>query len=280
MSMGDETTEEADHHLPAPDDWPRAFGEASWWPFIAALGGAGIYVGFGLWLMARAGSALGPTVLGPAVIVLGVLGFLAGLYGWLYQGFVAHFWHREGHAGKFRWGMILFLATEVFTFGAGFVYYFWIRVGPWPPGELPDLINSLVMINTAALVLSSVTLHFAHSALRQGNRQRFVRLLGTTALLGVLFVAGQAFEYYEFIVHTGLGLGSGIFYSGFFGLTGLHGLHVTLGVVLLAILLVRALYGQYSADRHTSVSTVTMYWHFVDAVWIFLVTTLYVGASV
>ncbi|MFB6069968.1 MAG: heme-copper oxidase subunit III [Halanaeroarchaeum sp.] len=279
--MSDETSEESsEHHLPAPDDWPRAFGEASWWPVIAALGGGGIYVGFGLWLVARAGTPIGPALLGPGLIVLGVVGFLVGLYGWLYQGFVAHFWQRSGSAGKFRWGMILFLGTEIFTFGAGFVYYFWIRAVNWSVGELPHLVNSLVLANTGALILSSITLHFAHAALREGNRTRFVRLLGATVLLGVLFIGGQLAEYYEFVVVEGLGLGSGIFFSAFFGLTGLHGLHVTLGVVLLAILLVRALLGQYSAERHTSVSTVTMYWHFVDAVWIFLVVSLYVGATV
>ncbi|MFB6124456.1 MAG: heme-copper oxidase subunit III [Halanaeroarchaeum sp.] len=278
--MSVDTDADGDHHLPAPDDWPSGFGEASIWPIVAAAGAAGIYIGFGLWLLANAGSPLGPPMFGPLVIVLGVVGFLAGLYGWLYQGFIGHYWHRSGHAGKFRWGMILFLGTEIFTFGAGFTYYFWIRAGPWPPGELPQLLNSLVAINTGALVLSSFTLHYAHKALRKDDRTRFLRLLGATAVLGALFVVGQAVEYYEFVVHEGLGLASGIFFSGFFGLTGLHGLHVTLGVVLLAILLVRALAGQYSADRHASVSTVTMYWHFVDAVWIFLVTALYVGASI
>jgi len=283
MSIGDtEAVDESGdgHHLPAPNDWPKGFGEASIWPIIAAVGGAGIYIGFGLWLLARGGAAIGPQLFGPFVIVLGVAVFLAGLYGWLYQGFIAHFWHREGHASKFRWGMILFLFTEVFTFGSGFVYYFFLRVGAWPPAELPHLLNSLVLGNTIALVASSVTLHYAHKALRKKNRPRFIQLLSVTVLLGVLFVAGQVYEYYGFVVREGLGLASGAFYSAFFGLTGLHGLHVSLGVVLLSILLVRGLAGQYSAERHTSVSTVTMYWHFVDAVWIFLVAMIYVGANV
>ena len=282
MSVGDSETAEgsSEGHIPAPDDWPSGFGEASWWPFVAAFGAALIYGGFGLWVIFQQGAGLGPAVAGPGLIVLGVLVFVGGLYGWLYQGFVAHFWTRPGGAAKFRWGMILFLGTEVFTFGAGFVYYFFIRVGPWPPGELPHLLNSLVAINTVILIASSFTLHFAHTALRDGNRTRFRNLLGVTVLMGIVFVAGQAYEYFQFVVGEGLGLASGPFYSAFFGLTGLHGLHVMLGVVLLGIVFVRGILGQYTPERHTSVSTVTMYWHFVDAVWIFLVTALYVGASI
>jgi cytochrome c oxidase subunit 3 len=104
-------------------------------------------------------------------------------------------------------------------------------------------------------------------------------LLAFTLLLGVVFIGGQVYEYYEFIVHKGLTLSDGVFASAFFGLTGLHGLHVTLGGVLLAIVLSRAVYGQYDAERHTSVTTVSMYWHFVDVVWIFLVAVLYFGAA-
>lgn len=277
--MATSDTDGTDHALPATEDWPKGFGEASLWPIVAAVGAANIYVGFGLWILAQAETPLGPPILGPLILVSGVGLFLAGLYGWLYQGFIAHFWDSEGSAAKFRWAMILFLFTELFTFGAGFTYYFFIRAGTWPPGELPHLLSSLVLANTAILIASSVTLHVAHSALRSGNRTRFVRFLGVTLGLGVVFLAGQAYEYYQFVVAEGFGLASGPFYSAFFGLTGLHGLHVALGVVLLAILVVRAVMGQYSERRHTSVATATMYWHFVDAVWIFLVATLYVGAT-
>lgn len=275
----DAADESDSQHIPAPDDFPLAYGEASWWPIVAALSAGAIYAGLGLWFMAERGSAIGPPQVGPVVIGLGVVGFLVGLAGWIYQAFVAHFWTREGDPAKFRWGMILFLGTEAFTFGAGFVYYFFIRVGPWPPGELPHLLNSLVAINTVALVASSFTLHFALEALESGNRSRYVKLLTTTLVLGVAFVGGQLYEYYQFVVGEGLGFASGAFYSAFFGLTGLHGLHVMLGVVLIGIVVLRTALGQYDEHHHTSVSTVTMYWHFVDAVWLFLVATLYVGAS-
>ncbi|MFB6200849.1 MAG: heme-copper oxidase subunit III [Halorhabdus sp.] len=282
MSIVEDSDAHDGHHLPAEEDWPHGFGEASWWPFITAVGAAGIYAGVALWVLGQGADPLvGPTV-GPVVIAGSVFTFLAGTYGWLYHAFVADFW-RRGTAARsssaLRFGMLLFLGSEIATFGAGFVYYFFIRAGTWPPQELPHLLGSLVLVNTAILIASSVTLHFAHVFLRRGNRRRFLQLLGVTLAMGIVFIAGQAYEYYTFIVDEGFTLTEGTFGSAFYGLTGLHGAHVTLGAVLLGIIYVRGLAGQYSPDRHTSVSTVSMYWHFVDAVWIFLVVTLYVGAA-
>ncbi len=282
MSVADESEEES-HHLPAVEDWPQGFGEASWWPFVAAVGAAGIYVGAALFILGHGPQTLVGPLVGPAAVIGAVAIFLVGLYGWLYHGFIVSFWKHGtgGHgAGSLRLGMLLFLGSEVATFGAGFVYYFYIRSGAWDPVQLPHLLSSLVLVNTAILILSSITLHYAHVALRNDNRTRFLRLLGVTLLLGLIFVGGQFYEYYQFIGHEGFTLTTGVFGSAFYGLTGLHGLHVSLGAVLLGIVFVRALYGQYSAERHTSVSTVSMYWHFVDIVWVFLVLVLYVGASV
>jgi cytochrome c oxidase subunit 3 len=271
------------HHLPAVDDWPRGFGEASWWPFVTAVGAAGIYVAAALFVLGRGEESIVNPVLGPAAFAGSALAFLVGVYGWLYHAFVVNFWERgtDRHSGRtLRFAMLLFLGSEVATFGAGFVYYFFIRAGAWPPGNLPHLVSSLVLVNTAILVASSFTLHFAHVALRQGKRNRFLALLATTLALGVVFIGGQALEYYEFIVNEKFTIAEGAFGSAFYGLTGLHGLHVSLGAVLLGIVFVRALRGQYSADRHTSVSTASMYWHFVDVVWVFLVVVLYVGATI
>jgi cytochrome c oxidase subunit 3 len=283
--MATEDSHDEGHHLPAVEDWPRGFGEASWWPFVTAVGSAGIYVGAALYIMGTGSQPMVGPMVGPAVFVGSIGVFLAGLYGWLYHAFVAHFWsheHSEKGESKLRWGMIAFLGSEIATFGAVFSYYFYVRSGPWSAEALglPDLTTSLVLANTALLVASSFTLHWAHVAIRNQNRRNFVLGLVVTLLLGIVFIAGQVYEYYEFIVHEGLTLSSGIFASAFFGLTGLHGLHVSLGAVLLAIVTIRALAGQYSAERHTSVSTVSMYWHFVDVVWIFLVVVLYVGATV
>ena len=281
MGMGEDAPEEHGH-LPAVEDWPRGFGEASWWPFVTAVGATGLYVGAALYLVSRGSDAV-PTLAGPGVFVASTVVFLVGLYGWLYHAFVKAFWSQGSHDGtSLRWGMILFLGTEMATFGAGFAYYFFIRRGAWPPAgaELPHLLSSLILFNTAILVLSSITLHWAHVALRHDNRRRFVLAMAATLLLGVIFLGGQVLEYYEFVVREGFSLTSGVYASAFFGLTGLHGLHVTLGAVLIAIVFVRALYGQYAPERDTSVTTVSMYWHFVDAIWIFLVVVLYVGASV
>jgi len=287
MTVTDDSADEGGHHhLPATEDWPRGFGEASWWPFITAVGAAGFYLGAALYIMGNGGNSLVGQNVGPAVFAGSAFVFLGGLYGWLYHAFVADFWERgaDPHSeNKLRWGMVAFLGSEVATFGAGFVYYFWIRVTPYTGGELPHLFGSLVIINTLILIASSITIHFAHLELLKDNHKRFRQLLGVTLLLGLIFVGGQVYEYYEFIVHEGFSLASGegletVFSSAFYGLTGLHGLHVSLGAALLGIVFWRAMKGHYSAERHVSVSTVSMYWHFVDAVWIFLVVVLYIGA--
>ena len=285
MSVSDEHADDGhgEHHLPATEDWPHGFGEASWWPFVTAIGGSGIYVSAALLVLSMGENALVSQTVGAGAMAGSVGIFLVGLYGWLYHAFVSDFWERgtDYHSDKtLKFAMLLFLGTEIATFGAGFVYYFIVRGGEvWTQAAVPEVFGSLVIINTLILVASSVTLHFSHLALRNGNRGRFLKLLGATLLLGIVFIGGQVYEYYEFIVHEGFTVGGGIYGSAFYGLTGLHGLHVTMGAVLLGIVFVRAYYGQYSAERHTSVSTASMYWHFVDIVWIFLVVVLYMGAN-
>jgi len=282
MSTTDEHEGGHEHHLPATEDWPHGFGEASWWPFITAIGGSGIYVGAALIVLSLGAEALVSTTIGAGVTAGSIGLFLAGIYGWLYHAFVSDFWERgtNHHSGKtLKFAMLLFLGSEVATFGAGFVYYFIIRgTDVW--GEVPEVFGSLVIVNTLILLASSVTLHYSHVALRNDNRSGFMKLMGVTLLLGIVFIGGQVYEYYEFIVHDGFTLTEGVYGSAFYGLTGLHGLHVTMGAVLLGIVFVRGYYGQYSAERHTSVSTASMYWHFVDVVWVFLVVVLYVGANV
>ena len=286
MSVAEDSSEDhGGHHLPAVEDWPQGFGEASWWPFVTAAGAAGIYLAAALFVLSTGEEPLVPSIAGAATAVASVGLFLVGLYGWLYHAFVVNFWERgtDHHSERtLKFAMLLFLGSEVATFGAGFVYYFFIRGGEvWSQSLLPHggVTGPLVFINTAILVLSSITLHYSHVALRDGDRSRFINLLAATLLLGLVFIAGQIYEYYEFIVVDGffIGIQEAAYASAFFGLTGLHGLHVSMGAVILGIVFVRALYGQYSPERHTSISTVSMYWHFVDVVWIFLVVVLYVG---
>ncbi|WP_372910658.1 heme-copper oxidase subunit III [Salinigranum sp.] len=248
------------------------------WPIVAAVGAAALYAGVGLLL---AGESLLPRLPLGAVAAVGGLLLVVGLVGWTYEAFVADYWTEQTDRSRlYVGGMVLFLVSDVATFAAGFVYYAFIRVGPWPPSELPPLLGSLVLVNTLILVVSSGTIHRSHGALEEGNRKRFIRWLAVTVALGVVFVGGQALEYYEFVTHESFTLSGGVFASAFYGLTGLHGLHVTLGVVLLASILVRALRGQYTEGRDAGVRTVALYWHFVDVVWLFLVVVLYVGAVV
>ncbi|EMA18629.1 cytochrome c oxidase subunit 3 [Haloarcula argentinensis] len=285
MSVSDEHADDGhgEHHLPATEDWPHGFGEASWWPFVTAIGGSGIYVSAALLVLSMGENALVSQTVGAGAMAGSVGLFLVGIYGWLYHAFVSDFWERgtDYHSDKtLKFAMLLFLGSEIATFGAGFVYYFIVRGGEvWTQAAVPEVFGSLVIVNTLLLIASSVTLHYSHIALRSGNRSRFLKLLGATLLLGVIFIGGQVYEYYEFIVHKGFTVGGGIYSSAFYGLTGLHGLHVTMGAVLLGIVFARGYYGQYSAERHTSVSTASMYWHFVDIVWIFLVVVLYMGAN-
>lgn len=285
MSVSDEHADDGhgEHHLPATEDWPHGFGEASWWPFVTAIGGSGIYVGAALLVLSMGENALVSQTVGAGAMAGSVGLFLVGIYGWLYHAFVSTFWSRDADSSggaSLRWGMLAFLGSEISTFGALFTYYFFIRSGTgWSTTGLPDLVNSLVLANTALLVASSFTLHWAHVAIRNENRRNFLLGMALTLLLGVVFIGGQVLEYYEFIVEKGFTLTSGLFASAFFGLTGLHGLHVTLGAVIIGIVFVRGLRGQYSAERHVSVTTASMYWHFVDIIWIFLVVVLYLGAA-
>jgi cytochrome c oxidase subunit 3 len=302
VSEADESGDDHAHHLPAVEDWPQGYGEASWWPFITAIGASGIYVGAALFILSLGGLALAPVV-GGGVFLASVVVFLVGLYGWTYHAFIKAFWEADAHGedSVHRWGMLLFLCTEIATFGAVFVYYFQVRIAAWPPEDLEviagplvsgtvslgaveiPIINWLIIANTLILITSSFTIHWAHVQLRKENRRNFILGLATTLVLGVIFLAGQSYEYYEFIFDYGFTLAAAenaLYASAFYGLTGLHGLHVAMGAVLISLVLIRALYGHYSADRHTSVSTVSMYWHFVDVVWVFLVAVLYIGAVV
>ncbi|MDT3435338.1 cytochrome c oxidase subunit 3 [Haloarcula sp. 1CSR25-25] len=248
------------------------------WPLIAAIGAASLYLGVGLVFV---GLDLVPAAVPLVLGVLGAGGLVAGLAGWANEAFIAEYLQRRADAGPelYTTTMVLFLVSDVATFSAGFVYYAFIRAGSWPPAHLPPLLGSLVVVNTALLLASSVTLHYGHEALEGGNRRRFLGLLGATLGLGVVFLAGQVYEYYEFVSVEGFGIGSGAFGSAFYGLTGLHGLHVALGVLLLAIAFGRALRGHYTPERDTAIRTTSLYWHFVDLVWVFLVVVLYVGAA-
>jgi cytochrome c oxidase subunit III len=184
-------------------------------------------------------------------------------------------------------GMYIFLASEVMFFGSLFATYFYlygshIQWPPPPPASTPEFYVNwwpIPAINTVVLLSSGVTCHFAADSLGQGNRRRFFMLWIATIILGLGFEFGQV---YEFIAAYGRGLtlnGYNTFASAFFTMTGFHGAHVLGGLVLLAIILYRAGRGQFSPQNHVGVAAVTLYWHFVDVVWIFLFGILYLGIT-
>jgi len=169
----------------------------------------------------------------------------------------------------------LAILSEVMLFGALFAAYFVIRgesPGWPPPGHLerPELV--LPGLNTLLLVTSSVTMQLAVRAARAGNRSRILRWLGLTLLLGGIFIVIQAYEFST----NGFGLDAGTFGSTFYILTGFHGAHVLAGAILIAIVANRTRLGLFSAEHHTSLEGTSYYWHFVDVVWIFLFSSLYV----
>jgi len=129
--------------------------------------------------------------------------------------------------------------------------------------------------NTVILLTSSVTVHFAHTALKAGNRKALINWLSLTVAFGVLFLALQATEYIEAYDHYGLTLDSGIYGSTFFLLTGFHGFHVTLGTFMLTVMLARALKGHFKPDDHFGFEAASWYWHFVDVVWVGLFIFVY-----
>src|SRR2546428_6805116 len=180
------------------------------------------------------------------------------------------------------WAVILFMGGEAFFSAALFTTYFSLRarLSEWEPifGEKPtwqvDPIFGIGLptINTIELLVSSVTMQLAVNAIRRGDRNGLRNWLIPTLILGVLFLVGQGYEY------TRLGFlpRDGIFAGVFFTLTGFHGAHVTGGVIFNAIVQFRTLKGQFTARRHLAVEAASIYWHFVDVVWIGLFTTIYI----
>jgi cytochrome c oxidase subunit III len=171
-------------------------------------------------------------------------------------------------------GMMLFIISEVMLFGAFFTAYFFFRVvqhDHWPADgtELPVLIAG---INTCVLVSSSLTMHWALTAAKAGNRFAMKAGLMTTLLLGTTFLAVQINEY----VHIGFAPHDHAQGTIFYGLTGLHGAHVTIGLVLLLIVCIRAFRGHYTPEEHRGVEIPGIYWHFVDIMWIVVYLTVYV----
>ena len=175
-------------------------------------------------------------------------------------------------------GMLLFITSEVMFFAGLFGAYFSARAQntPWPPEEFADTLNplSLILVATFVLVLSSVTCQLAVNAIRRDDRAGFLRNMSVTVILGVAFLLMQAFDYL-ILFDEGLTLSAGPFGTTYFTLTGFHGAHVFGGVLMLSVILYRGMAGQFSSRHHDAVEAASLYWHFVDVVWIVLFSVLY-----
>jgi cytochrome c oxidase subunit III len=171
-------------------------------------------------------------------------------------------------------GMVLFIISEVMLFGSFFTAYFFIRVvvGDPYPAENMHLPIAVAGVNTAILVSSSFTMHWALESARNGNRNGLKAGLLTTFLLGLTFLTIQINEY----VHIGFAPADNAQGSIFYSLTGLHGAHVFVGLTLLFFATTRAFRGHFTEKEHRGVEVPGIYWHFVDVMWIVVYSTVYV----
>ena len=173
-------------------------------------------------------------------------------------------------------GILLFIGSEIMLFGSFFAAYFFVRVvnpsapEEWPPApyEFPVFVAG---INTCILVTSSFTMHWALQSIKRGNRSGFLAGMVLTFLMGLAFLLTQVVEY----LNVGFNTGDGAFASVFFGLTGLHGAHVFVGLSLLLMVIIRGFRGHFSPEHHHGVELPGIYWHFVDVMWIVVYATVY-----
>jgi cytochrome c oxidase subunit 3 len=182
--------------------------------------------------------------------------------------------HQSSRVDAPTLGMLLFIASEVMLFGSFFTAYFFVRVvngEPWPPEpfHLPVFVAG---VNTAILLTSSFTMHWALQGIKRGNRAALRAGLVLTLALGLIFLLTQIREYSR----VGFAPHDQSFGTIFYGLTGLHGAHVFVGLTLLTFATVRAFRGHFSVDHHHGVEIPGIYWHFVDVMWIVVYTTIYI----
>jgi cytochrome c oxidase subunit 3 len=267
-----------DYHLVDPSPWPL-IGSVS--AFFMALGAI-------MWMkdLTMAGAHVGPYVFGA-----GVIGVLYTMLSWwtdvvreaTYEGY-----HTRVVQLSHRYGMIMFIASEVMFFVAWFWAYFdaslypndplqYTRVetlgGTWPPKGIETFDPwHLPLLNTLILLTSGTTVTWAHHALLHNDRQGLKLGLWLTVLLGLVFTFVQAYEY----SHAAFGFKGSIYGATFFMATGFHGAHVIIGTIFLAVCLFRTYLGHFTPRQHLGFEFAAWYWHFVDVVWLFLFAAIYV----
>jgi cytochrome c oxidase subunit 3 len=174
-------------------------------------------------------------------------------------------------------GMACLIAAEAaifIIFVVAYIYY----LGKSLSGPTPQQVLELPVFDTVCLLSSSLTVHFAVSSLRDGRRNRCSAWLAATVLLGCIFLAGTAREWYQLIVHDGLTIRTNLFGTTFYSLIGLHATHVVIGLCLLSLALIFSVRGQMQANHRDAerLNVLSLYWHFVDAVWVVVFTVVYV----
>lgn len=280
--MSDHEAVEHDYHLLNPSPWP----------LLGAFSGFVLCFGLVAYFHPNLlGESLKPTLasFGPALAIPGVLLILLTMFVWWRDVLqeTAQGDHKPVVQLGLRYGMTLFIASEVMFFVAFFWAFFdasfyydeaqqFGRVeatgGVWPPKGI-ETFNAfeLPFINTLVLLLSGCTVTWAHHGLREGDRKALINGLTLTVGLGFLFTALQAYEY----SHAAFGFKDGIYASTFYMATGFHGFHVIVGTLFLAVCLARANKGDFTPTHHFGFEAAAWYWHFVDVVWLFLFVCVY-----
>lgn len=275
----------------------------SHWPLVGTLGLFTTLIGGASWMHAD--------WYGPYLFTLGLFTLICMMFGWFGQ---VIYENQKGVYNlqvdrSFRWGMCWFIFSEICFFGAFFGALFAARflivpelggnIRPithltlWPEFKAtwPLLMNpnnhtfvgaqeamgawGLAALNTLILLTSGVTITWAHWALKFNKHRQLVAGLFLTVALGVTFLVCQAHEYYDAYHDMNLTLDAGIYGTTFFMLTGFHGLHVTIGSIMLIVILLRSWRGDFTPERHFAFEAVAWYWHFVDVVWLFLFVFVY-----
>ena len=175
-------------------------------------------------------------------------------------------------------GFLLFLISDVVLFSSFIFAYLYMRNSGqgWPPPNIHRLDVAFAALNSVILFGSGVTMHYALENWKHGHFNRYAWLMISTIILGAGFLGGQAYEYNNLInnEHVTWG-GSGIFGASFFTLTGMHGFHVGVGVIYLSILLLQSIHGVYTKQKFFGLTAGTLYWHFVDVIWVALFSMFY-----